>query len=343
MKALVKFASGYGNLEVRDVEEPKIGPEQVLVEVKAAGICGSDLHYYEGSGDIKTPIILGHEFSGDIVQVGAKVTGWAAGDRIASETSYHICGRCYFCKYGNYPLCSERKGFGSGVDGVFTKHVAVPARLLHRLPDNLSYSEGAVVQPAADIVHAVTRNARVLAGDTVVVMGPGPMGLLTAQVARAQGAGRVIVTGLTADEKRLEIAQRVGADLTINVQKEDPIKTVMDLTNGMGADVIFEITGAPAAPPQALDMIRKKGQIVIVGVHSRLVQLDMLKFLEKEAVMRASIMSNWIDYERAIGLMVIGKIRAKELITHEFPISDWKQAFSLALDKTACKVILTPI
>lgn len=179
MRALVKVDQGYGNLEVREVQDPQIAADQVLIKVKAAGICGSDVKHYRGATKIRTPIILGHEFSGEIVEVGEEAGDWSEGGRVTSETSAHVCGRCFYCRTGDYHLCTERKGLGSGVDGAFAEYVAVPARLLHRIPDGLSYEETTLIQPCADVVNAVFRKAEIFPGDTVVVLGPGPMGLLT--------------------------------------------------------------------------------------------------------------------------------------------------------------------
>jgi len=341
MKALVKYAPGYGKLEVREVKEPEITKNQVLVEIKAAGICGSDVQHYEGRTKIKTPVILGHEFSGEIVKVGKKVKDWQVGDRIASETSAHICGICYYCKYGNYNLCSERKAFGSGVDGAFTKYIAVPARLLHRIPNEMSYDEAALVQPCADVVHAVTRNSEIFVGDTVVVLGPGPMGLLTTQVVKAQGAGRVIQTGHRG--VRLNIAEKIGADITIPVEEEDPIKIINDLTDDRGADVVYEASGAASAAVQALDMVRKQGQIIIIGVHLKPIELNLRTIEFKELVLRGSAMSNWIDYQRAINLISSKAVHVKPIITHKFPITEWAQAFKLISKKMVGKVIFTPV
>jgi L-iditol 2-dehydrogenase len=343
MKALMKMAAGIGNLEVKDVEKPRAISDTVLVEVKSVGICGSDLQYYEWRTEIKTPVVLGHEFAGEIVELGEGVKGWKIGDRVVSETSAVICGTCLYCRSGNYNLCKERKGFGSGVNGAFAKYLAVPTRLLHRLPDNLSYDEGAVVQPCADIVHAVTINAQILPGDTVVVLGSGPMGLLTTQVAKARGAGKIIVTGLGIDAGRLRIAKEVGADLTINVEVEDLIERIKQLTNGVGADVVFEVTGSGPAMMQALDTVRRQGQIIVIGVNIKPVALNMFKILENEITIQGSSMSNWKDYERAIDLISRGVIKIHPLITHKFPITEYNQAFKLLVEKKAGKILFTPI
>ena len=344
MKALVKVSKEAGRLEVRDVERPQITPDQVLVEVKAAGICGSDVKHYQGVTKIKPPIVLGHEFSGRIVEVGENARHWSVGARIISETSAYVCGHCRYCSTGDFYSCPERKGYGGvkGVDGVFTKYVAVPARLLHEIPVALSYDEAAVVQPCADIVNAVTRKAKIFAGDTVAVLGPGPMGLLTTQVAKAQGAGRVIQTGHRG--LRLKIAEEVGADVVIPVEEEDPVKGIDELTDGVGVDVVFVVVSAASAATQAFDMVRKQGQVTFIAVPSQPVRFDFNKLFRKELVVRGSIMSKWIDYERAINLISTGQVRVKPLITHKLPITQWKQAFDAILErKDAAKIIFTPV
>ena len=342
MKALVKISPGYGDLEIRDVKDPELTEDQVLIEVKSAGICGSDVSYYKGSLRINTPVILGHELSGKIVKIGENVEGWGIGEKVTSETSAHVCGRCHYCRTGDYHLCVERKGLGSGVNGAFARYVAVPERLLHKIPDRLSFDEAAMVQPCADIVNAVTRNADVYPGDTVVVLGPGPMGLLTTQVAKASGAGKVIQTGHRGI--RLDIAKEVGADETIAIGEEDPVEKVLAMTDGLGADVVFEVSGSASAAVQAFDLVRKGGQITFIASPNQPVELDLRKILGKSLVVRGSIMSKWVDYERAIKLISRGKIRVKPIITHRFPITEWKKAFDAIInEKTAGKVILTPV
>ena len=343
MKAIVKYAEGYGNLEIRDIPEPIIKEDEVLVEIKAAGICGSDLDHYSVGNRIAIPIVLGHEFSGDIVQIGKEVRGWEIGDRVVPETHARICKACNLCKTGNYHLCKERKGFGSGVDGAFTKYLSVPARLLHRIPDSFSYPEATIIQPAADIVHAVTTNTQVVPGDTVVVLGPGPMGLLTVEVSRAVGAGHVIVVGLEEDKERLKIAEQVGADTVINGSKENIVARVNELTEGRGADVIFEVSGSKTAFLQGLEMLREQGQMTIIGVHTKSAEINIRSFQRAEKILRGSCMSNWPDYETAIRLTESGRLQLKPLITNVLPITEWKKGFELALARKACKVIFTPV
>ncbi len=343
MKAIVKFAKGHGNIEIRDIQKPVVKEGELMVQIKAAGICGTDLHHYEIGDQVVIPVVLGHEFSGDIVEIGKGVRGWKIGERVVSETHAYACYECHLCQTGKYHLCKERKGFGSSVNGAFTQFLAVPARLLHRIPDDLNYPEATILQPAADIVNAVITNSSLKAGDTVVVLGPGPMGLLTVEVARAAGAGRLIVIGLDADKERLEIATKVGADMAINSSRENPVERVKTLTNGRGADLVFEVTGAKAALLQGLKMLGQKREMTVIGVHREPVEIPIRALQRAEQSIRGSAMSTWIDYERAIQLTESGRIQLKPLISSVLPITEWQRGFDLALSKHACKVIFTPV
>ena len=340
MKALFKPDNSSGKLEIREVDDPEPTDDQVLVEVRAAGICGSDVkHLLRVRG---TPVILGHEFSGEIVEVAGGVEGWRVGDRVVSETSGHVCGRCHFCGTGDYHLCPERRGLGSGMDGAFARYIAVPQRLLHGIPDGLSYDEAALVQPCADIVNAVTRKADVYPGDIVVVLGPGPMGLLTTQVAKARGAATVVQTGHRG--VRLGIAADIGADVTVPVEEEDPVEKVMELTGGVGADVVFEASGSASAVLQAFEMVRRRGQVTLIASPPKPVEFDFRRILGKALTVRGSIMSKRVDYERAMSMISSGAVRVGPMITHKFPITEWRKAFdAIMVEKSAGKVLFTPV
>ena len=343
VKALVKFAKGRGNVEIREIPRPKIKKNEVLIDIKAGGICGSDLHHYEVGDQITVPVVLGHEFSGDVVEIGSEVKGWELGERIVSETHAHACYGCHLCRAGHYHLCKERKGFGSAVNGAFTQYLAVPARLLHRIPDSLDYPEATILQPAADVVHAVVANTNVKPGDTVVVIGPGPMGLLTVEVSRAVGAGQVIVVGLDRHKERMELAKKIGADFIINGSKESVVDRVNDLTDGRGANVVFEASGTKAAFLQGLEILAKKGQMTLIGVPTQPVEIDPRALQAAEQTIKGSILSTWSDYERAIQLAKTGRLQLKPLITHVVPLTEWKTGFDLALTKKGCKVVFTPV
>jgi 2-desacetyl-2-hydroxyethyl bacteriochlorophyllide A dehydrogenase len=342
MKVLVKFAEGTGNLEIREMPRPVPKDDEALVEIKAVGICGSDLQHYHSLHKITIPVVLGHEFSGDIVEVGGNVGSWSIGDRIASETHAHICKQCYLCRTLNYYLCKERKGFGSGVHGAFAKYISVPVRLLHRIPDNISYEEATVIQPAADVFHAVYTNTTITPGSNVVVFGPGPMGLLSVHFSRLLGAGRIIVVGLSSDKERMLIAKKMGADYTINLEKESLIDRVREITDGTGADVILEASGSAKAFYDGLKILAIKGQVTIIGVPTEPVELSLQELQHKEQRIQTSVMSSWPDYERVIQLIEAEKLSFSPLVTHILPIEDWEKGFELALSKKACKVVFTP-
>jgi len=341
LKALVKFAPGFENIEIRDVDEPIVDPNEVLIRVKAAGICGSDVKHYEGVTNIPTPIILGHEFSGEIVEVGSEIKHLVEGERVVSETSYSTCGVCVHCLSGDYHLCAHRIGLGSRCNGVFTELVAVPEKIVHKIPGGMSYEDAALVQPCADICNAVIRKADISSGDHVAVLGPGPMGLLTTQVAKASGAGAVTQTGHRG--VRLSIASEVGADNVIAVDEEDVVQKVLDYTGGFGADVVFEASGSADALAQALDIAKRKGQVILIASPRDPVNVDFRKILGKPLTLKGSIMSKWIDYERAIGLMSSGMVKAGPIVTHKLPLRAWEKAFDLIrVEKTAGKVLFTP-
>jgi L-iditol 2-dehydrogenase len=341
LKALVKTSPGFGNIEIRDVDEPVVGPDETLIKVKAAGICGSDVKHYKGVTNIQTPIVLGHEFSGEIVEVGPRVKHLVEGERVVSETSYSTCGVCVHCLSGDYHLCAHREGLGSKHDGVFTELVAVPERIVHKIPDEMSYEDAALVQPCADICNAVIRKADISPGDHVAVLGPGPMGLLTTQVAKASGAGSVTQTGHRG--VRLSIASRVGADNVVAVEEEDAVQKVMDYTGGVGADVVFEASGSADALAQALDIAKQKGQVILIASPRDPVNVDFRRILGKPLTLKGSIMSKWVDYETAIRLMSSGVVKAGPIVTHRLPLEEWEKAFNLIrVEKTAGKILLIP-
>ncbi len=244
MKAVVKYGKGKGLVEIREVPEPKIKEDEVLIEVKAVSVCGSDLHIYHDAHPYWPPVILGHEFSGVIVDVGKGVKGWKIGDRIVSETRTGSCGICYMCQSGFPQVCEQKRPYGIGVNGAYTKYVAGPARLLHHLPDNVSFEVGAVIEPTAICVTSILERSRLQAGESVVITGPGPIGLISLAMTKAAGARMVGVTGRSSDEGiRFEKARELGADFIINVDQEDPVKKVLEMTNGLGVDLLIETSG----------------------------------------------------------------------------------------------------
>lgn len=341
MKALVKTELGFGNLEIKEKEEPYVAKGQVKIEVKYAGICGSDIHTYEGNYKVSAPVTLGHEFSGEVVEVGEGVSEFEIGDRVTSETTFYICGECDYCKSLDYNLCNHRKGLGTQQDGGFTKYVIARKDSVHKLPDNVDYQSAAMTEPLACTHHAVAKT-EIHSGDVVVVIGPGPIGLLTAQVAKSRGA-TVVITGLTNDKVRLDKASELGIDYCVNTQEQDITEVVNSLTNGYGADVVFECSGAVPAAKQGLDLLRKKGQYGQVGIFSKPeVSFDLEKIIQKEIRVVGSRSQKPADWEPSLALMNEGKVNAKALVTHEFDITEWDKAYDAIKSGEAIKVLLTP-
>ena len=262
MKAVMKVAPGVGNIEVRDIPEPVPGPGQVKIEIRAAGICGTDLHIYKDEYSSRPPVVLGHEVAGVLVETGSEVTGIRIGARVTSETFYYTCGACLLCRRGLINLCPHRLSIGSGVNGGFTKYLIVPAKNVHELPENVDFEGGALSEPLACVVNGVFRTTTVSPGDLAVIAGPGAVGLLAIQVVKAAGA-RTVLLGASGDEKRLELGRSLGADYVVNVQEEDPRRLVADLsTEGMGADVVYECSGAPRAALDLLNLVPARNVVV---------------------------------------------------------------------------------
>ena len=342
MKALVKTELGFGNLEIQDKEVPEPGAYQVKIEVKYAGICGSDIHTYEGHYKVAAPVTLGHEFSGKIVAVGEGVKNFQLGDRVTSETTFYICGECEYCRAGDYNLCNYRKGLGTQQDGGFAKYLIARAASVHKLPEHVDYQSAAMTEPLACTHHAVAKT-EINEGDIVVVVGPGPIGLFTAQVAKSRGA-IVIITGLTNDRVRLDKAKALGIDYVVNTQEADIKELVNSLTNGYGANVVFECSGAVPAAKQGLDLLRKKGQYGQVGIFAQAdVSFDMEKVIQKEIVVRGSRSQKPADWEPSLELMNNGSVNAKAMVTHEFDITQWEEAYQTIKSGEAIKVLLTPV
>ncbi|MBM7600120.1 L-iditol 2-dehydrogenase [Virgibacillus halotolerans] len=342
MKALVKTELGFGNLEIQDKEVPEPGAYQVKIEVKYAGICGSDIHTYEGHYKVAAPVTLGHELSGEIVAVGEGVTNFQLGDRVTSETTFYICGECEYCRAGDYNLCNYRKGLGTQQDGGFAKYLIARAASVHKLPEHVDYQSAAMTEPLACTHHAVAKT-EINEGDIVVVIGPGPIGLFTAQVAKSRGA-TVIITGLTNDRVRLDKAKELGIDYVVNTQEADIKEFVNSLTNGYGANVVFECSGAVPAAKQGLDLLRKKGQYGQVGIFAQAdVSFDMEKVIQKEIVVRGSRSQKPTDWEPSLELMNNGSVNAKAMVTHEFDITQWEEAYQAIKSGEAIKVLLTPV
>src|SRR6266849_4073938 len=230
MRAVVKYGTNDGDVELRDVPEPSIGETDVLLEMGAAGVCGSDVEQWRHhvSYKVNVPVIQGHEFCGTVRAAGRGAGAGGAGgafkpgDRVVSETAAVICGQCRPCLTGEYNLCPRRLGFGYGTDGAFTRYVRVPVRCLHRIPDGVSFEHAALTEPACVAYNAIHVKSRVRPGEPVVIIGPGPIGLFALQMCRAGGAGQIVLVGTSADSARLRVGKELGAAIMVDAEQEDP-------------------------------------------------------------------------------------------------------------------------
>ncbi len=338
MQALVKFASGQGNMELRDVPEPSSGPGEVKIAVKAAAICGSDLHIRRGDIGIpmRLPVVTGHEFSGIVTEIGAGVAGIHAGDRVTGENTRSSCGTCPQCATGSYNLCRQRLATGYAFDGAFAPYVVVPAIRIHHLPDNVNFHAGALTDPSACAYHAVQELTRIQAGDIVLITGPGPMGLLCLQYAKANGA-TIILLGIPRDIRRLELGKKLGAD---HVFSGDGIEAAIDkLSLGKGVDVVLECSGNESAAQLGLKLLRREGRYTQIGIFGQPIRFDLDQVLYKEIQLSGSFSQKYMGWNKALELCAQGRIQVAPLITHTFPLTEWEQAFDLFEQGAAIKVV----
>jgi len=344
MKALVKRARGQGNIEILDVPEPTPGPDQVKIEVKAAGVCGSDLHIYhdEIAIPIVPPVIIGHECSGVIVEVGSGIEHLRPGDRVTCETTAQSCGRCLQCRLGHYNMCAHRQVLGYAFDGCFARYCVVNEHQVHLLPVNVDFVAGALTEPLACCVHAALELTTISAGDVVAITGPGPMGLLCLQLVKAAG-GYVVLCGTSQDAERLELARQFGADVTVNVETEAALELVRGLTDSQGADVFLECAGAPAAARLGLEATRRGGQYTQVGLFSGPFELSFDLIAYKELRVTGSLGQRWTSWQRALSLLSQGKVDTRSLVSHILPLTEWRQAFHLVEEKKGLKIVLEPV
>jgi len=342
VKGVVKYASGDGFVELRDVEETAPAPNQVKIEVKASGLCGSDLHIYHGDINIamRPPVVIGHEFSGVVVDKGSDAAeGINIGDRVTGEPSVTICGKCRYCRSGHYNLCPDRKLLGYWFNGSFARYTNVT--FVHKLPDNVSFAAGAITELLACCVHGVVEQTGISAGDFVLVTGPGPAGLFSASVALAEG-GIVAVCGTPVDRHRLKLAEDLGVHYTFDVEKQNVVKQIQELTGGYGADVVLECSGVPAAARLALEVVRKRGKYTQIGLFGRPIEIDFERVAFKEIQVHGSVSHRRPVWERSLSLMERGAVQNERLISHTFPLREWKAAFEMSERKEGVKLLLIP-
>jgi L-iditol 2-dehydrogenase len=341
MKALVKFAPGDGHVDVREVEEPRCGADQVKIEIAFCGVCGTDLHVLHDTFRNYPPVILGHELSGTVVEAGAQA-GVPIGQRVAVLGATSVtCGACAHCESGYFIFCRTRRGMGHGVNGGFARYVVARPDQLYVVPDHMSLEEAALSEPFAAVVQAVVEIARVRPGETAVVSGPGPMGLLCVKLLAAEGV-TTIAAGTAADAERLEAARRFGA---VAVASDAAVlaEAVLAHTGGAGVDATFDCAGHPLSIRACLDALRPMGRHVQVGICGQDVVFPMDQVFYKQLTVTGSICYTARTWARMFEIFAEGRLTLRDLVSHVLPITDWRTAFDLCLERKALKVLMYPV
>lgn len=343
MKSLL--LSAYNHLEIANFPAPDMGPDEVLVRVAACGICGSDVHGYDGSSGRRIPpIVMGHEAAGTVAAVGESVTGYAIGDRVTFDSTV-FCGTCVFCQRGEVNLCDNRQVIGVSCGdyrrhGAFAEYVAVPQRILYHLPHNLSFAEAAMLEATSVALHAA-RVSEIKGGETALVIGAGMIGLLTLQAARALGCARVMIADI--DASRLELARHIGAGEILHGSGAELVAEILSRTEGRGVDRAYEAVGRNETVNAAIDCTRKGGTVTLIGNVQPEVSLPLQKVVTRQIRLQGSCASAG-EYPQAMALIAGGKIEVSPLITAVAPLEEGPRWFARlhAREPNMMKVILTP-
>lgn len=343
MKALL--LKKYMELEVTDMAEPAMGPHEVLVRVRACGICGSDIHGLDGSSGRRIPpLVMGHEAAGVIAEVGRDVMAWKKGDRVTFDSTVS-CGQCHFCRRGEVNLCDNRQVLGVSCGdyrrhGAFAEYVAVPENILYRLPDSLLFEHAAMIEAVSIAVHAVNLTPQSL-GDTAVVVGSGMIGQLTIQAAKAGGFGRVFAVDI--DDAKLEMARKLGADATFNSKTCDAPAEIAKRTGGFGADAALEAVGATDPIRTAIASVRKGGAVTLIGNITPMIELPLQTVVTRQIRLQGSCASSG-EYPACIGLLSSGAIRVDTMISARSSLDEAPGWFRRLYDHepNLMKVIVQP-
>lgn len=337
--AVVNFSSTPHSVELREFSRPEPGPDDVILAVEAVGVCGSDLHQWTGSHSwtVNYPVVLGHEFGGRIAALGASVKGWSEGDRVVSETAAVIDVNSPLSRAGLYNLDPTRRGFGYGVDGAMTRFVRVPVRCLHRVPDHLPMELAALTEPCCVAYNAVINNARVRPGDRVIVLGPGPIGILCAAVARLAGA-EVALVGLERDRGRLNVAKVYGCEVIVG-----DATAWAQARDGLGADGVIDAAGASAALKTAIELVRPSGWITKVGWGPQPLGFSLDPLVQKNITLQGSFSHNWPVWERVLAMLASQQLNVRPILGGVWALESWHEAFEKMHAGEIVKAVLQPV
>ncbi len=342
MRALVKHHAGFG-AELREVAIPEPGPDEVLIKVRATTICGTDVHIYSwddwAAKRVNPPLVFGHEFSGEVIQVGERVKHLAVGDHVSAET-HIVCGQCPQCRRGEAHVCANTEIIGVDRRGCFAEYTVMPAANLWKNQQDLPPEVASSMEPMGNAVHTALSGP--VNGRSVAVIGCGPIGIMAVAVARASGASRVIA--LDINPYRLSLAQKMGADVVIHSLEQDPLQETAKWTNGQGVDVVLEMSGNPTAIQQGFSMLTYGGRMSMLGLPTRPVELNVsdeivFKGIQIHGIVGRRMYETW---QQTAGFLESGRIDLEPMITHRFPLEDYEAAFQQMISGNSGKVVLYP-
>lgn len=351
MKAVVKYGRSRGEVGMRTVPVPEVRPGDVLIEVKAAGICGADIGFFDGTHEevCRPPVVLGHEFAGVVAEVGKGVAQWKPGDRVASDNTGFVCGVCHACATGDYLLCAERLGLGYGMDGGFARYVRVDAALLARVPHSLfripaamPLEHAALLDPVANAYRAVVQEGRLMPGERVAVFGVGAIGQFAVHHCRIAGAAEIFAVGMADDEARLAAAATAGATRLVRADREDAAAVIREATGGEGVALAIDAAGSITALASALEAVRTTGRVVKVGFDPAPPSFSLDILPNRGIDLKGHYGYDWVSWTNSIRLSEKGILDIGAVISHTLALEEWERGFALTRARQALKVILVP-
>ncbi len=342
MEALVKYDKGPGNVRLQQMPDPHLEDGKVILEVNSCGICGTDLHVFQDTFKNYPPVILGHEFSGRVIEKGKRTDGIELGARYSVLGALTvICNNCEYCRSGEFMFCKAKRGMGHGVNGAFTKYVAARPDQLYATASHISDDVSALVEPFAVAVHAVGEIADLQFGDTVLLSGPGPIGMLLLKLLLAQGV-KTIVAGTSHDSEKLKTAKEWGAHTTVTVDVEDLQAIIQKETKGKGVDIAFETAGAQASASNCLQALRPLGQYIQVGHFGKNISLPFDLSAFRQLIIKGSVGYTRATWDRAVAIINQGGVDLDPVISHRMSLKDWQKGFDLMQQKKSLKILLYP-
>ncbi|MCQ5130123.1 alcohol dehydrogenase catalytic domain-containing protein [Butyricicoccus faecihominis] len=340
------------HLELKEIPIPECGDDDILIEVKAAGICGADLHWLSGSFNADHEVTLGHEFAGEIVEMGKNVEPlWQIGDRVVSDNTAYACGTCSACKRGQFLQCAHRIGLGGGTDGGFAKYCLIPGgairhypSALMKIPDSMPFEEAACMEPVANMYKAVVQDSHIMPGQTVVVFGLGPIGLFAIQMCHLAGAAKIIAVGMSSDMTvRAPIAKKMGANIVLASDREEDIALkIVEITGEDSVAVVYDAVGIPSIMAGVDKYIRHGGEFIRIGNVAAIYNHTLIPLIDKQITVVGHMGYDAVSWDNSMELYKAGMLNIKDAITHVLPIDEYLTGYEMMKTQQSGKVVLIP-